>query len=308
MPVLSMVLITSINPGRVHSMLDETKALFPPLPPLSRRGFVTATAVTAGYTLAAGPICAQTIVQTDTQGLTASDVKIPTSGGEMGGYRAKPASGSGHPVVLVCQEVFGIHEYIKDTCRRLAKAGYLAVAPDYYFRQGNPAGLSDMPAVMAIVNKKPDAELVSDLDATARWATSTDGGNAQKLAVTGFCRGGRATWMYSAHNPNLKAAVAWYGPLVGQANDLTPKFPIDLAAQMKCPMLGLYGSADQGIPVDSVRKMEEALKAANKPAEFVIYPDAPHGFHADYRPTYRADAAKDGWNRLLAWFKKYGVA
>jgi len=239
-------------------MLDERQALFPPLPPLSRRGFVTATAVTAGYTLAAGPVCAQTIVQTDAQGLTAGDIKIPVTGGEMGGYRAKPASGSGHPTVIVCQEIFGIHEYIKDTCRRLAKQGYLAVAPDYYFRQGNPAGLSDMQAVMAIVNKKPDAELVSDLDAATRWATTTDGGNAQKLGVTGFCRGGRATWMYAAHNPNLKAAVAWYGPLAGQGNEVMPKFPVDLASEMKCPVLGLYGAADQGIPVDTVKRMEEA--------------------------------------------------
>jgi carboxymethylenebutenolidase len=289
-------------------MLDETKALFPPLPPLSRRSFVAAATATAGYTLAAGPVCAQTVVQTDTQGLTAGDIKIAVSGGEMGGYRAKPASGSGHPTVIVCQEIFGIHEYIKDTCRRLAKQGYLAVAPDYYFRQGDPAKAGDVQGALAVANKKPDAELLSDLDATARWATSTDGGNAQKLGITGFCRGGRATWMYAAHNPGLKAAVAWYGPVVGQGNELTPKFPIDLAAQMKCPVLGLYGSADQGIPVDSLKRMEEALKAANKTVEFVIYPEAPHAFHADYRPTYRAEPAKDGWNRMLAWFKKYGVA
>jgi carboxymethylenebutenolidase len=289
-------------------MLDERNALFPPLPPLSRRGFVAASAVTAGYTLAAGPVMAQTIVQTDTQGLTAGDVKIPVSGGEMGAYRAKPASGSGHPTVVVCQEIFGIHEYIKDTCRRLAKAGYLAVAPDYYFRQGDPSKAADTAGAVAIANRKPDTELLSDLDATARWATTTDGGSPQKLAVTGFCRGGRATWMYSAHNPNLKAAVAWYGPVVGQGNDIMPKFPIDLAAEMKCPVLGLYGSADTGIPVDTVKRMEDALKAANKQHEFMIYPEAPHGFHADYRPTYRADPAKDGWNRMLAWFKKYGVA
>jgi carboxymethylenebutenolidase len=288
-------------------MLDETKALFPPLPPLTRRGFVTASLAGAGYTLAAGPVAAQTIVQTDTQGLTAGDIKIPVSGGEMSGYRAKPASGSGHPTVIVCQEIFGIHEYIKDTCRRLAKAGYLAVAPDYYFRQGDPAKAADVQGALAVANKKPDAELLSDLDATARWAAA-DGGSPQKLGVTGFCRGGRATWMYSAHNPNLKAGVAWYGPVVGQGNELTPKFPIDLAGEMKCPVLGLYGSADTGIPVDTLKRMEAALKAANKPHEFVIYPDAPHAFHADYRQTYRADAAKDGWARMLAWFKKHGVA
>jgi carboxymethylenebutenolidase len=289
-------------------MFDETKAMYPPVPPLTRRGFVGASLATAGYTLAAGPVMAQTVVRTDTAGLTAGDVKIPVSGGEMSGYRAKPANASSPPVVVVCQEVFGIHEYIKDTCRRLAKAGYLAVAPDYYFRQGDPAKAPDAPAAVAIANKKPDAELLGDLDATARWATTTDGGNAQKVGVTGFCRGGRATWMFASHNPNLKAAVAWYGPVVGQASELTPKFPIDLAAEMKCPVLGLYGAADTGIPVETVRRMEAALKAAGKTAEFVIYPDAPHAFHADYRPTYRAEPAKDGWERMLAWFKKHGVA
>jgi carboxymethylenebutenolidase len=251
---------------------------------------------------------AQTAVHTDAQGLTAGDIKIPTGNGEMGGYRAKPLSGSGHATVIVCQEVFGVHEYIKDTCRRLAKAGYSAVAPEYYFRQGNPAAASDMQAVMAIVSKKSDAELMSDLDATARWATSTDGGSPQKLGITGFCRGGRSTWLYAAHNPSLKAAVSWYGQLTGQATELTPKAPLDLVTEMKCPVLGLYGSADQGIPVDAVRRMEEAMKAANKPAEFVIYPDAPHAFHADYRPSYREQPAKDGWTRMLAWFNKYGVA
>jgi carboxymethylenebutenolidase len=289
-------------------MLDESKALFPPLPPLSRRGFVATTLATAGYTLAAGPVAAQTVVQTDTQGLTAGDVRIPVSGGDMGGYRAKPASGSSHPTVIVCQEIFGIHEYIKDTCRRLAKAGYLAVAPDYYFRQGDPSKASDVQGALAVANKKPDSELLSDLDATARWATGTDGGNAQKLGVTGFCRGGRTTWMYSTHNPGLKAGVAWYGPVVGQASELTPKSPLERVAELKCPVLGLYGSADTGIPVDTLKRMEDAAKAAGKTVEFVVYPDAPHAFHADYRQTYRAEPAKDGWSRMLAWFKKHGVA
>jgi carboxymethylenebutenolidase len=289
-------------------MFEEANVMFPPQPPLSRRGFIAVTAATAGYTLAAGPVCAQTLVTTDAQGLTVGDVKIPVAGGEMGGYRAKPASGSAFPVVLVCQEIFGIHEYIKDTCRRLAKAGYLAVAPDYYFRQGDPSKAPDMAGARAIADKKPDAELMGDLDATQRWATATDGGNPQKVAITGFCRGGRTTWMYAAHSATLKAGVAWYGPVAGQGNDLTPKFPIDLAAAMKAPVLGLYGAADAGIPVETVQRMEAALKAAGKTAEFVIYPDAPHGFHADYRPTYRAELAKDGWNRMLGWFKKHGVA
>lgn len=289
-------------------MLDESRALFPPVSPLGRRGFLATSLVTAGYTLAAGPIAAQTVVRTDAEGLTAGDVRIPVPDGHMGGYRAKPASGSGHPTVIVCQEIFGVHEYIKDTCRRLAKQGYLAVAPDYYFRQGDLSKASDVQGAVAIANKKPDAELVSDLDATARWATGTDGGNGQKLGVTGFCRGGRATWIYAAHNPALKAAVAWYGPVTGNPSELMPKSPLDLAAEMKCPVLGLYGGADRGIPVDTVKRMEAALKAANKPHEFVIYPDAPHAFHADYRPSYRAEPAKDGWARMLAWFKKHGVA
>jgi carboxymethylenebutenolidase len=289
-------------------MLNEAKVLFPPPPPLSRRGFIAASAATAGYTLAAGPVSAQTVVRTDAQGLTAGDVKIPVAGGDMGGYRAKPASGSGHPVVVVCQEIFGIHEYIKDTCRRLAKAGYLAVAPDYYFRQGDPSKAADVQGALAVANKKPDTELLADLDATARWATTADGGNAQKLGVTGFCRGGRATWMFNSHNASLKAAVAWYGPVVGQASELTPKFPIDLVASMKAPILGLYGAADTGIPNDTVQRMEAAMKAAGKTVEIVMYPDTPHAFHADYRPTYRAGPAADGWNRMLAWFKKYGVA
>jgi carboxymethylenebutenolidase len=288
-------------------MLDESKALFPPLPPLSRRGFVATTLATAGYTLAAGPVAAQTVVQTDTQGLTAGDIRIPVSGAEMGGYRAKPASGSGHPTVIVCQEIFGIHEYIKDTCRRLAKVGYLAVAPDYYFRQGDLSKASDVQGAVAIAGKKPDAELVNDLDATARWAAA-DGGNAQKLGITGFCRGGRTTWIYSTHNPNLKAGVAWYGPVVGQATELTPKSPLERVADLKCPVLGLYGSADTGIPVDTLKQMEAAAKGAGKTVEFVIYPDAPHAFHADYRQTYRADPAKDGWSKMLDWFKKHGVA
>jgi carboxymethylenebutenolidase len=289
-------------------MLDDVVGIAHKTTPLTRRGFVAVASSVAGYTLAAGPVMAQTIVRTDSNGLTAGDVKIPVAGGEMGAYRAKPASGSNFPVVIVCQEIFGIHEYIKDTCRRLAKEGYLAVAPDYYFRQGDLSKAADVPAAVAIVSKKPDAELMGDLDATVRWATTTDGGNAQKIGITGFCRGGRTTWLYTAHSPNLKAAVVWYGPVGGQASELTPKTPLEMAKDMKAPVLGLFGGADTGIPADSLKKMEEAMKASGKTVEIVVYPDAPHAFHADYRPTYREQPAKDGWVRMLAWFKKNGVA
>lgn len=289
-------------------MLDETKALFPPAPPLTRRGFVAASLATAGYTLAAGPIAAQTIIRTDTTGLTAGDVRIPVADGQMGGYRAKPASGNKFPVILVVQEIFGLHEYIKDVCRRLGKIGYLAVAPDIYFRQGDPAKAADVQAALAITNKKPDAELMSDLDATMRWAATADGGDANRLGITGFCRGGRTVWLYAAHNANLKAGVAWYGPLGGQPTALMPKQPLELVAELKAPVLGLYGGADSGIPLNQVERMRAALKEEKKPSEIVVYPDAPHGFHADYRSSYRAEAAMDGWRRMQDWFRTHGVA
>ncbi|MBI3708915.1 MAG: dienelactone hydrolase family protein [Proteobacteria bacterium] len=276
--------------------------------PLTRRGFVATSAITAGYTLAAGPVIAQTIVKTDTDGLIAGDIKVAVAGGEMTVYRAKPASGSNFPVVLVNLEAFGLHEYIKDVTRRLAKLGYLAVAPDIYFRQGNLLGATDFQQIMPIINSKPDPELMADLDATLAYATSKEGGDANRMAVTGFCRGGRNVWMYAAHNPKLKAAVSWYGTVVGNPSAAMPQNPIDVAATVKVPVLGLYGGADSGIPVDTVEKMKAALKAAGNPSEFVVYPDTPHGFHADYRPSYRPEQAADGWKRLQEWFKKNGVA
>lgn len=288
---------------------DHVKSLFPPAPPLARRGFLGASAF-AGYTLAAGPIQAQTIVRTDTQGLVAGDVTIATPTGAMGGYRAKPASGSDLPVVLVLQEVFGVHEWLRDVCRRFAKAGYLAVCPDYYFRQGKLEGLTDFQNQIApIVMRKPDSELKSDLDATAAWAR-TDGGNASKLAVTGFCRGGRNTIVYAAHNPNLKAAVAWYGGnLVGpEKHEFLTDRPVDVAAKIKCPLLGLYAGDDPGIPMAHVEQLKAELAKSGKKWEMVVYPGAKHGFLADYRASYSAEASAQAWPRCLDWFKSNGVA
>ena len=218
-----------------------------------------------------------------------------------------PERGGPFPIVLVVQEIFGVHEYIRDVCRRLAKLGYLAVAPELYFRQGNPATISDIPTLMrTIVAKVPDAQVMADLDATAGWAAS-HGGDPARLAITGFCWGGRIAWLYAAHAPGLKAAVAWYGRLVGEATANTPLFPIDVIGALKAPVLGLYGGADPSIPLESIERMRSALKGAKVATDIVVYPDAPHAFHADYRPSYREDAAKDGWHRLQEWLKSHGV-
>jgi carboxymethylenebutenolidase len=275
--------------------------------PLSRRGFMTASAaVTAGYTLAAGPVRAE-VIKTPTDGLTVGDAKIKVADGEMPGYFARPANATNPPVVLVAMEIFGLHEYIKDVTRRLAKLGALAVAPDYYFRKGTDlTKITDMKELLPIVNAKPDAELLSDLDATVAWAKS-QGGDTNRLGIIGFCRGGRTVWEYAAHNGALKAGVAFYGPLVDPANPAWPKSPTQLAPDMKAPVLGLYGGADTGIPVAQVEAMKAALAQDKKTAEFKIYPDAPHGFHADYRASYRKDAAEDAWNQMQGWFRKYGV-
>ncbi|KJC38018.1 carboxymethylenebutenolidase [Bradyrhizobium sp. LTSP885] len=275
--------------------------------PVSRRGFMTASAaVAAGYTLAAGPVRAD-VIKTDTSGLTAGDTKIKVADGEMPGYFAKPAGVTNPPVVLVAMEIFGLHEYIKDVTRRLAKLGALAVAPDYYFRKGTDlTKIADIPQLLPIVNAKPDAELLSDLDSTVAWAKS-QGGDTSRLGIIGFCRGGRTVWEYAAHSPALKAGVAFYGPPVDPPNPLWPKSPMQLAPEMKAPVLGLYGEADTGIPVASVEAFKEALAANKKTAEFKIYPGAPHGFHADYRASYRKEAAEDGWNKMQAWLKTYGV-
>ena len=275
--------------------------------PFSRRGFMTASAaVTAGYTLATGPVRAD-VIKTDTIGLTVGDAKIKVADGEMPGYFARPANVANPPVIVVNMEIFGLHEYIRDVARRLAKLGAFAVAPDYYFRKGvDLTKITEMSELVPLVNSKPDAELLSDLDSTVAWAKA-QGGDTDRLGMVGFCRGGRSVWEYAAHSTTLKAGVAFYGPPVDAPNPLWPKSPTQLAPDMKAPVLGLYGEADAGIPVASVEALKAALAAANKTAEFKIYPGAPHGFHADYRASYRKEAAEDGWNQMQAWFRKYKV-
>ena len=249
---------------------------------------------------------AQTIT-TDTGGLIAGDVHIPATDQEIPGYRAMPASGGPFPVVLIAYEVFGLQEHIKDICRRFAKAGHFAIAPDFYYRQGDVAKMENIEDVIRVASRVPDAQVLSDLDAAVQWAAKNKG-DAKKLGVTGFCWGGRITWLYAAHNLKVKAGVAWYGRLVSDTTKLQPKNPIDIVPQLKSPVLGLYGGQDPGIPLDTVERMREALKKAGNPSEIIVYPDAPHGFFADVRPSYCKNDAEDGWKRLLAWFKKYGAA
>lgn len=287
-------------------MHEELKGLFPPVPEVTRRSFIV-TSLTAGFAFAVEPVQTQTMITTDTNGLIAGEVKIPVKDGEIPAYRAMPAKGRNFPVVLVVQEIFGVHEHIKDICRRFAKAGYLAIAAEMYARQGDVSKLPMNEIINKVVSKVPDAQVMADLDAAAAWAKKNNG-NTDKLAVTGFCWGGRIVWLYAAHNPKLKAGVAWYGRLVGAPSELQPKHPIDLVKDLKAPVLGLYGGSDSGIPNNTVEQMQQALKENKKPSEIKLYPDTPHGFHADYRPSYRKEQAQDGWNLLLAWFKKNGVA
>lgn len=286
--------------------------------PLSRRGFAKA-AVGTGFAASVLPICAQTAIKTDAQGLTVGEVTIDVAGFKMPAYRAAPAGRTGLPLVLVLSEVFGVHEYIADTARRFAKAGYMAVAPELFVRQGDAQGFGTIAELIReVISKVPDAQVMTDLDATIRWAVA-NGADANKVGVTGFCWGGRQTWLYAAHSPAIKAGVAWYGRLVGQASPLTPRHPVDVAGQLNGPVLGLYGGADEGIPLTTVEQMRVALgqagmapasrqQAAARASQFHVYPDAPHAFHADYRPSFRKAAAEDGWTRCLAWFRQHGVA
>jgi carboxymethylenebutenolidase len=276
----------------------------------SRRTALKA-ALGVGYAATVGTAVAQTAIKTSSDGLTAGEFEVEVNGFKVRAYRAAPAGKTNLPVVLVIQEIFGVHEYIADTCRRFAKMGYMAIAPELFDRQGDPTKYNVMADLMKeVVSKVPDAQVMGDLDAMVKWA-GTNGGDASKVAITGFCWGGRITWLYAAHSKSVKAGVAWYGRLVGAASDLTPKHPVDVAGGLNGPVLGLYGSADAGIPVDTVDKMKAVLKegsAAAKKSEFVVYEGAPHAFHADYRPSYRKEPAEDGFARALAWFKANGVA
>jgi carboxymethylenebutenolidase len=275
----------------------------------TRRGALKA-ALGAGYAAAAGPLMAQTAIRTPADGLVTGEVSYEVNGFKVPAYRAAPAGRTGLPVVLVIHEVFGVHEYIADTARRFARAGYLAIAPELFARQGDPTSYGELAKIMAeIVDKTPDAEVMADLDGALKWAAA-NGGDIAKAGVTGFCWGGRITWLYSAH-ANLKAGVAWYGRLVGNARPVTPRHPLDLAASLKAPVLGLYAGDDAGIPLDTVDRMKSALaagSAAAKASQFVVYAGAPHAFHADYRPSFRQQPAEDGWKRALDWFKMHGVA
>lgn len=273
---------------------------------ITRRKFITTASLATGFALAVEPISAQ-VITTDRQGLVAGEVKIPVKDGTIPAYRALPATGRNFPVVLVIQEIFGVHEHIQDICRRFAKLGYLAIAPELFVRQGDVSKLSSIEEIRPIVAKVPDAQVLSDLDATVNWARKSGKGNTGRLAITGFCWGGRITWLYAAHNPKVKAGVAWYGRLVGDSTATTPKHPVDIASTLKVPVLGLYGGKDTGIPLETVEQMRDRLKRSSSKSEIIVYPDAPHAFFADYRPSYREKEAKDGWQRLLAWFKQHGV-
>ena len=287
-------------------MLQQELDSLLPSRDLSRRGFVK-TAVGSGFAAAVLPVTAQTI-KTDSEGLSVGEVTIPVGDFKMPAYSARPAGKTGLPVILVVSEIFGVHEHIADIARRFAKLGYLAIAPELFVRQGDAQSYGEIAKLVSeVIAKTPDAQVMGDLDASVAWAKA-NGGDVSRLGITGFCWGGRTTWMYAAHNPAVKAAVAWYGP-VARAYYPGDKTALDVAGRIKAAVLGLYGAADGGIPNDTVEKMRDALKAAgNTRSEFVLYPDTPHAFHADYRPSYRKQAAEDGWKRCLAWFNANGLS
>jgi carboxymethylenebutenolidase len=274
-------------------------------PPLPRRGFVM-TGLIAGFTLATERVDAQAI-HTDSHGLVAGEMQVPVADGQLPGFFARPQGPGPFPTVLVVEEIFGVHEYIKDTCRRLAKLGYLAATAELYARLGDLSKMTDMSQIMGVISRAPDATVMTDLDSVAAWAFANEG-DPNRLGITGFCRGGRAVWLYAAHNPALKAAVAWYGPIGGTPTDIQPKTVMDIAGNIRCPLLGLYGEKDPGIPPAAVEAAAAKARGAGATVQIVEYPDAAHAFHADYRPSYVRDAAMDGWERMQAWFRKYGVA
>ena len=281
-----------------------------PAQSFDRRSFLV-TSLGAGFALAVQPVMAQTAIRTDDTGLLAGEVKVPVKDGEMVAYRALPKGAVRPPVVLVVSEFFGVHEHIQDVCRRFAKLGYCAIAPELFARQGDPRQLSNVQDIVSkITSRTPDAEVMSDLDATVAWAAK-QGGDTDRLAINGFCWGGRITWLYCAHNPQVKAGVAWYGRLVGNVNEVTPRHPINIAADLKAPVLGLYGGLDTGIPLETVEKMKMALAEGSQAArlsQIHVYDNAPHAFFADYRPSFRKEEAEDGWKRMQAWFKKIDKA
>ncbi len=282
---------------------SELKSLLPDTVPESRRQFLV-TKLAVGFAMAVSPAGAQTI-QTDTNGLIAGEIQIPVAGGQIPGYRAMPSRGGSFPIVLVVQEIFGVHEHIKDVCRRFAKSGYCAVAPELYARQGDVSKITDVQQIInTVVSKVPDAQVMSDLDATVAWAARSSRANQNRVAIAGFCWGGRIVWLYSALSGNVKAGAAFYGRLEGETNAMTPKNPLDYAGGLRAPVIGFYGGKDAGIPQSSVTKMKVALDVVDSSSEIVVYKDADHGFHADYRPTYNAEAAKDAWTKTIAWFKK----
>jgi carboxymethylenebutenolidase len=272
-----------------------------------RRELIMAT-LAAGFAVAVRPISAQTIM-TDSTGLEVGEVRIPVADGEIPAYRAMPASGGPFPVVLVVPEILGVHEHIQDICRRFARLGYMAIAPELFARQGDVSQFNSIEEIISqVVSKVPDTQVLSDLDATVVWAAKSGKGNTERLGITGFCWGGRIVWLYAAHSAQLGAGVAWYGRLVGEPTPLQPQFPIDVVGLLQAPVLGLYGGNDDNIPVSTVEQMRQALSEVRSPSEIIIYPDTPHGFYADYRPSYRQQEAEDGWERLQAWFLQYGIA
>jgi carboxymethylenebutenolidase len=285
---------------------SDLKSLLPDVSPENRRDFLVSK-LAVGFALAVHPIGAQTIT-TDTKGLTAGEVQIPMADGKMvPAYRARPSGSGRFPTVLVVQEIFGVHEHIKDLCRRLAKSGYMAIATELFARQGDVSKIENVQQIIdTVVSKVPDSQVIIDLDSTAAWAVK-NGGSTTRLAITGFCWGGRIVWLYAAHNPKLIAGAAWYGRLEGDKNALTPRNPIDYAAVLKAPVIGFYGGKDTGIPLESIERMRGALKVVGDYSEINVYPEAQHGFNADYRPSYKPDDAQDAWKKMLAWFKKAGV-
>ena len=277
--------------------------------PVQRRDFIR-TAVGLGFAAAAGPLCASTMIKTDSKGLKDGEFDLDIGGTTVPVYMARPLEGSNWPVVVVVSEIFGLHEHIADVARRFAKQGYLAVAPELFIRQGEPGNYDKIPQLMSeVVSKVPDAQVMGDLDAVVAW-TKRNGGSSDKLAVVGFCWGGRMTWLYAAHNPGVKAGVAWYGRLLpdGAPTPLSPTNPIDIAATLTTPVLGLYGGKDAGISQASIEQMKTALAKGGSQSKIVVFPKSGHAFHADYRPSYMAEDAKDSWKQCLDWLKQHDVA